>query len=226
MSEIVKKEEEVAGAEFDAGHEDVVEASSEDYSKLMQQYQDKFNIAYMKSQSLWKAEKLQRQTLYSYQRKVNSLLDLLSSYEVDPKNADTEKSEHVLRIENLLKSKGINPKLKSILEPLKEFKDTTKIQNNNHSLNLYLTETIPEVVGDEIDHLEVNPQDAEAWVRRQYPHLVVSKFKPVNVSSTSIQNTVEAPASRPGVKRRRRTPVTAAADQDTEREETGSPQPK
>lgn len=192
-----------------------------DYNKLMEKYQLKFNIAYARSQSLWKAEKVQRRALYAYQRKVNALLELLNSYEEDPAPVDDDD----IRILRLLEDKNINPSVKKILQPLQHFDEKTNI-SNSHRINLYLAETIPEVVGDEVDHLEVNPQEPEAWVRRHYPHLVVSKFRPVAVSSTFVQNSVDTQVPRPPVKRRRRTAnKDSSIEQDTEGEE-GSPQPK
>lgn len=188
--------------EYDAAFEEL-NAEDQDYNKLMEHYQDKFYKAYTKSQALWKAEKVQRQALYAYQRKVNAILDLLSSYE-----EDNAVCENAARIENLCASLE-NPTVRRMLRSLRDLRSTAEI-SNLHRLNLYLTESIPDVVGDEVDHLEVNPQDAEAWVRRSYPHLVVSKFKPITVMSTSIQNTIEATQGRPAPKRRRK-PATATS---------------
>ncbi|CAK7896653.1 hypothetical protein CAAN1_04S06040 [[Candida] anglica] len=207
------------------------EPDGKDYQKLMEKYLEKFNKVHAHSQDLWKEEKTLRQALYSYQRRVNSLLDMLSTSEPHDDDTDTfiNDTANIARIENLVSE---NPSLKDVLGPMKEIfqsgDDSTKV-SQRHLINLFISESVPELVGDSLDHLEINPQDTEPWLRRQYPNLVVSKFKPMNFTPSTVVDVVESVQPARPVNKRKRKPVRdSSQDQDTEHEdiEISSPQPK
>lgn len=55
-----------------------------------------------------------------------------------------------------------------------------------HYINLYINETVPDLINDDLISIETNPQDPESWTRRHYPNLTTSKFKPVHFPANGL----------------------------------------
>lgn len=157
--------------------------TNKDYGKVFEKYQERFSKVYSTSQDLFQAELSQRQALNFYCRRNNALLDLLHESENNepaPLQRQILSENDKLRIDNLMK---LNPKLQKTLSPLLEIENRSQQLKSTYKINLLINETIPELINDDIDNLELNPQDIEPWVRRHYPHLVISKYMPINVSA-------------------------------------------
>lgn len=185
---------------------------SKDYSKIFKKYQEKFDKVYSISQKLFLTEKAQRQTFHYYHRRNNALIDLIEKFDAkhprESKNvisssinndefiSETDKS----RIEKIIE---INPRLKSTLTPLLSIDDSTKetIFKNSYKINLILNESIPELINDDLDIIETNPQDSDNWVKRNYPHLVISKYKSIDLKIDGIKENFK---SQPMINKRKR----------------------
>lgn len=166
---------------------------TKDYSKIFEKYQERFNKVYETSQQLFVSERAQRETLNYYQRRNNALLELLNqlednenTVEIDDILNDNDKS----RIENIIE---MNPNLKTLLDPLLHLEKGNVQLKRSYKINLFLQESIPELVNDDIDLIESNPQSSDTWIRRNHPNLVISKYKPIDLKPSGIRETLEAP---------------------------------
>lgn len=168
---------------------------TEDCAKLFEQYQERFNRAFAISQKLFITERAQRQTLKFYQRRNNALLDILTRVEDTP--SEEFGAADATRIANLI---DLNPKLKDSLEPLLHLDDASATVKASYPVSMLLHELIPELISDDLDIIETNPQESESWVRRNIPNLVISKFSPIELKPTGAREVYEELTS----KRRRR----------------------
>lgn len=177
---------------------------SVDYNKIYDELMERFDKAIHRSQTIHAAEKVQRQTLYHYRRRNNALLDFLrsfddSSYEI----LDESMSVDASRIEGLmLTDHNLQPVLKSILQIAKGESPNSIELGESYGINLAVDELIPELPEDELDAAELNPQDLEMWTRRNFSHLVTSKFKPADVRAKGVRDFVDSSANNN--KRRKR----------------------
>lgn len=176
-----------------------------DYAKIFEKYQDRFNRAYAISKKLFITEKSQRQTLNYYHRRNNTLLDLLDKFEEDDNGHDPFEI-NVARVANII---DLNPQLGQSLTPLLNFNDNQTVKKS-YKVNLLVGENVPELVNDDLDTIEQNPQDTDPWVRRNYSHLVKSKFKSIDVMSKGVKENAEAASL--ASKKRKKLPKDEAAD--------------
>lgn len=164
-----------------------------DYSKIYDDLQEHFNKVYSISQKLFVTEKTQRQTLYYYKRRNDALLDLLSEME-DDYETDDPLNIYGDRISQIISAK---PELAELLSPVSQIasgQDPATIKmKDSYNVNLAVVEAIPDTVIDEVDTVEVNPQDTEMWTRRNYAHLVISKFKPVEIRGKGVREYINSP---------------------------------
>lgn len=180
------------------------EVDDTDYGKVYDELQLQFYEVYNVSQRLAVTEKVQRQTLYSYRRKIDALLNYMAELE----GRDEESIEEPLaldskRIEEILQRK---PGLRKTLTPFLQIAQNELPENikfkKSYNANLAVEELIPDIRQDELDTVEVNPQETEMWVRRNYPHLVVSKFRPVEVRGKDVREHHDPNLLMPKKKRR------------------------
>lgn len=176
---------------------------NKDYSKIFEKYQERFRKVYAISQKLFMTERAQRQTFNHYQRRNNALMDLLNEVEQPNNDQDILSDGDKLRLENLSE---LNPRLKNTLAPLLAIEDPTKNIKikNSYKVNMLLHEGVPELISDDLDLVENNPQDSDFWIRRNYPHLVISKYKPIDLKPTGVHEHFEQ--SQP-LKKGKRKPV-------------------
>ncbi|ABN67875.2 predicted protein, partial [Scheffersomyces stipitis CBS 6054] len=160
-------------------------SSSKDYHKIYEKYHDKFKKVYAQSIRLFESEKSQRQTLAYYQRKNQALLRVLEEFETA--NGYKEEPDSVEQIfaggdrSRLEKIVQQAPHLASSLGPIFQLIAENSISvQKRHYINLYINETVPDLINDDLISIETNPQDPESWTRRHYPNLTTSKFKPVH----------------------------------------------
>lgn len=178
---------------------------SVDYAKVYDKLTDRFNQAYNESQALHLTEKAQRQTLYHYKRRNNALIDFLRSF--DDGTYELLENERMMidasRIENLI---SFQPALADTLNPILKLArgdpPETIHLDSSYEVNLIVDELIPELPNDELDAAELNPQELEMWTRRNFSHLVVSKFKPADVRAKGVREYVDSAANN--MKRRKR----------------------
>lgn len=207
--ENVKAENDDSDPEIEQGHVDHdatqdPTSSNKDYAKLFEKYQERFYKVYSISQKLFQNEVSQRQALSFYQRRNNALIDLLDKFEskeplsptTDQVMAGTDKS----RIENLI---AMNPRLQEVLTPLLAIDDSQQQFKETHKINLLINEAIPDLINDDMGNFELNPQDIEPWVRRHYPNLVISKYKPLTINANKFKETVDT-GSTTTTKRKRK----------------------
>lgn len=166
-----------------------------DYNKIYEGLQERFNKVYSISQKLFVTEKTQRQTMYYYKRRNDALLDLLCELEdCGDEDLDTPTSFDHERIANIISEK---PELGEILDPVLQIalgEDASNIKvKDSYNVDLAVNESIPDIVNDELDTVEVNPQDTEMWTRRNYAHLVISKFKPVEIRGKGVREYINSP---------------------------------
>ncbi|KAK6456408.1 uncharacterized protein RJT20DRAFT_44361 [Scheffersomyces xylosifermentans] len=167
--------------------------SSKDYPRIYERYYEKFKKVYAQSNKLFELEKSQRQTLAYYQRKNNALLKLLDEFETAHGNQNLPDSlEEIFagrdrsRLEAIVEQA---PRLAASLGPLfqliggddeEEVPDNKVEVEKHHLINLYINESIPDLINDDSISIQKNPQDPESWTRRHYPNLTTSRFKPVD----------------------------------------------
>lgn len=165
-----------------------------DYNKIYDGLQERFNKVYSISQKLFVTEKTQRQTMYYYKRRNDALLDLLSEMEEEIEIDDLPMTIDGDRISQIISD---NPDLTEILSPVSEMasgQDPATIKmKDSYNVDLAVVEAIPDIVNDELDTVEVNPQDTEMWTRRNYAHLVLSKFKPVEIRGKGVREYINSP---------------------------------
>lgn len=184
--------------------EDTV-VESIDYYQIYDELMEKFNKVYNESQVLHAAEKVQRQTLYQYKRRKNALIDFLRSFDDSTFEFldDLTMKIDEARIESLLM---FDPSLKQKLMPILQIARDELAQDisleDSAGLSLIVDELIPELQYDELDAAEMNPQEMEMWVRRNFSHLVVSKFKPADIRAKGVRDYVDSSSSN--MKRRKR----------------------
>lgn len=177
--------------------EEFIEGDHVNYNKIYEQLQERFHKAYSLSQKLFITEKAQRQALYHSKRKNLALLEILRDVEkYEEAYDDLPLQIDSARIERLIEAK---PFLKNTLEPLIRMGHhapaATIELKPSYPVNLAVDEAIPEVENDELDSVELNPQETEMWNRRNFSHLVVSKFKPVEIRTKGVREYVDSPAS-------------------------------
>lgn len=166
-----------------------------DYSKIYESLQERFNKVYSVSQKLFVTEKTQRQTMYHYKRRNDALLDLLNDLDNnDAEDLDVPADLSAQRLSNIVSSR---PELGNLLDPLLRMSrgddaKTIKVKDSCN-VDLAVSESIPDIVNDELDTVEVNPQDTEMWTRRNYAHLVVSKFRPVEIRGKGVREYINSP---------------------------------
>lgn len=176
-----------------------------DYAKVYDELLEQFNRAYHQSQTLYMTNKMQRQTLYHYKRRNNAMVDFLRSYDDGAYEAldDEPMPIDAARIESLI---AFRPHLRAVLQPMLQIANDvppSDIQlDESYGINLLVDELIPELPSDELDAAELNPQDLDMWTRRNFYHLVVSKFKPAEIRAKGVRD--YATATTPNVKRRKR----------------------
>lgn len=190
------KDTDESDPEFDQDHTEIdankKSSPNKDYAKLFEKYQERFYKVYSVSQKLFQNEVSQRETLSFYQRRNNALIDLLDKFESGKQ--ETTASPEILsntdisRIENLI---SMNPKLQSILSPLLAIDDPLQQLKHTHKINLLINEAIPELINDDTSNFELNPQDIEPWVRRHYPNLIISKYKPISINANKFNESIE-----------------------------------
>lgn len=190
------KDTDESDPEFDQDHTEIDSnkktSPNKDYAKLFEKYQERFYKVYSVSQKLFQNEVSQRETLSFYQRRNNALIDLLDKFESGKQ--ETTASPEILsntdisRIENLI---SMNPKLQSILSPLLAIDDLLQQLKHTHKINLLINEAIPELINDDTSNFELNPQDIEPWVRRHYPNLIISKYKPISINANKFNESIE-----------------------------------
>lgn len=213
----VKEENDDSDPEFEQGYIDNTQdpsSSNKDYAKLFEKYQDRFYRVYSVSQKLFQNEISQRQTLNFYQRRNNALIDLLDKFEskesITPATDQALPDEDKSRIENLI---AMNPKLQKVLGPLLTIDDPDQQFKETHKINLFVNEAIPDLINDDMSSFELNPQDIEPWVRRHYPNLVISKYKPLKISGNKFKETIDT-GSTTATKRKRKLSKEDENDED------------
>lgn len=175
-----------------------------DYNKIYEGLQERFNKAYAISQKLFITEKTQRQTLYNYKRQNNAILDFLAQLEEVDDDLDQPLEIDHNRIANLISlNSDLHQKLAPLLQMASEPPQNVQL-GGSYNVELTVNEMIPELVCDELDTVEVNPQDTEMWTRRNYSHLVLSKFKPVEVRSKGVREYIDSASLN--TKRRKKLP--------------------
>lgn len=177
-----------------------------DYNKIYDDLLKHFDAAYLRSRTLHLTEKVQRQTLYHYKRRVNALVDYLRLFDdgthdvLDTETMPVDKT----RIENLIL---FDPSLKDVLTPVVQMADETdpaEIQvGQSYGVDLVVDELIPELPDDELDNAEMNPQEVELWARRNFSHLVVSKFKPADIKARGVREDSEVSSILPKRKKKK-----------------------
>ena len=217
--ENVKAENDDSDPEIEQGHEDDDAAqdptsSNKDYAKLFEKYQERFYKVYSVSQKIFQSEVSQRQALSFYQRRNNALIDLLDKFEskelVAPSTDQAPADGVNSRIENLI---AMNPRLLEVLTPLLSIDDPKQQFKETHKINLLINEAIPDLINDDMGNFELNPQDIEPWVRRHYPNLVISKYKPLTISGNKFKETVDT-GSTTTTKRKRKLSKDDENDED------------
>lgn len=195
------KEENPADRENPEAANDVTELT--DYSKLYDTLLNRFNTVYHQSQTLHMTNKMQRQALYHYKRRNNALLDFIRVFD-DPTYDDLDVESmpvDAARIESLV---AFEPSLKVVLAPAVQIAKSVPASeiklDHSFGANLAVDELIPELPYDELEAAEKNPQDIGIWSRRNFSHLVVSKFRPADVRARGVRDY----ASSDNLKRRRR----------------------
>ena len=148
-----------------------------DISKVYNDLQEEFSRKYKKLMALFEQEKSQRQLLEAYQRRTNSVLDVLHQMESPDSEVLVDLSDTQARIDNLLQ---LNPHLTSLNHINSILADSPDFQvNDTLKYNLVLQEAINEIELNDLLLIEKNPQDIELWLRRNQPNLVLSRFKPI-----------------------------------------------
>ncbi|GEQ70736.1 hypothetical protein JCM33374_g4415 [Metschnikowia sp. JCM 33374] len=174
-----------------------------DYNQIYEELQQRFNQSYAISQKLFIAEKTQRQTLYHYKRRLNALLDVLQDIEGDSTDIDEPLAIDTTRLSSIV---AWRPELAQDLNPVLQMaSDDLPSQiplKRSYGVNLAVDEMIPEIPNDELDSIELNPHDTDMWTRRNFMHLVVSKFRPAEIRARGIKEYVDS--SSLGSKRKRR----------------------
>lgn len=148
-----------------------------DISKVYNDLQEEFSSKYKKLMALFEQEKSQRQLLEAYQRRTNSVLDVLHQMESPDSEVLVDLSDTQARIDNLLE---LNPHLTSLNHIKSILADSPDFHvNDTLKYNLVLQEAINEIELNDLLLIEKNPQDIELWLRRNQPNLVLSRFKPI-----------------------------------------------
>lgn len=147
----------------------------DEYKRLQQQ----FKVGYEISQKLFLEEQDQRQAMAFYQRRNNAMLEVLSKVDTQPNSLiSIDKS----RISKIIEQ---SPRLSKTLTPLLEFTNESKL-DKLHYVNLFINESLPELINDDLSSIEINPQNIESWIRRQKLQLISKNFKPIDIPATGI----------------------------------------
>lgn len=166
-----------------------------DYNKIYEGLQEQFNKAYSLSQTLFVTEKTQRQALNYYKRRKNALTDFLADLEASDDDIDMPLQINPQRIANLI---ALKPDLEPTLRPLLHIAAGTDplliALKPTYGVDLTTEELIPDLPNDDLDSVENNPQDTEMWTRRNYSHLVNSKFKPAEIRPKGVRDYFESPS--------------------------------
>lgn len=168
-------------------------ADTTDYNKLYEDLQAQFHESYALSQKLFLTERAQRQTLYHYKRRVDALLDYIGDLE----GRDPDFQQPMVEENQLIDIINKKPHLKDTLAPLLEIITGPAPREvplkQRYNVDLATEEMIPDIINDELDSAELNPQDTEMWVRRNYSYLVVSKFRPLDIRGKGVREYVDLP---------------------------------
>lgn len=166
------------------------------FKNLYEKYHEMFKKVYSHSQNLFSLERAQKQTMRFYQRRNNAFLDVLDQFEgffnnkIIKENLTTNKIVFN-NIESLKKIVKLSPQTNETLESLIEYYSTdsgTKTDNieknyyflqKKYLIDLFVNESIPDLVSDDLTMIESNPQDTKHWCRRSFPNLIPSTFNPL-----------------------------------------------
>lgn len=176
-----------------------------DYAKIHEALLEEFNTAYEKSQTLVVTEKTQRQALYYYQRRNQALLDLLAEFDEDDSWLDEDEDafwkRSSERVEKIVEQDPLlQPSLQPVMDIASRTRDSIIFLKRTARLDLAVAEMVPELHYDELDPVETNPQDIEMWTRRNYSHLVTSKFRPFEIKARGVRDYLD----QAGVNNRKR----------------------
>ncbi|CCE88611.1 Piso0_001383 [Millerozyma farinosa CBS 7064] len=170
-----------------------------DYSLVFDKYKEKFNKAYSLSQKLFDAERASRQTLSYYYRRNNAILDLLDDFGDSAESSNIPDGVDQDRLKNIIE---MNPKLRKPLSELLKVNENSSTLSKQRYIHALVTESLSEFINDDITHLEMNPQDIEFWIRRNYPQLITSKHRLIEVLSDRARNATEDITNVPKKKRK------------------------
>ena len=181
----------------DSSDEDRNTESQKDYAKKFENYRNRFYKAYNLSKKLFDEEIKQRQTLKYYHRRNESILDLI--YQIEngmgkklPTSEEIMQEADVMRLKNIVE---MNPRLEKILNPLTDSDNFDNAFTSSRKINMLIYETISDLINDDMEMLETNPQDIDPWIRKHKPHLVISKFKPMDVSGAKYEDADDVQAA-------------------------------
>lgn len=196
----------------DSSNEDENKESQKDYAKQFENYRNRFYKAYNLSKKLFDEEVKQRQTLKYYHRRNESILDLIYQIEKEmgkrlPTSEQILSEGDVMRLKNIVE---MNPRLEEILRPLIDSDNLENVFTSSRKINMLIYETISDLINDDMEMLETNPQDIDPWIRKHKPHLVISKFKPMDVSGAKFD---EADDTQTVTKKRKLTRDTETDDE-------------
>lgn len=164
--------------------QEVIEPEQEREVDLEQEFKnllERFKAGYEISQKLFLEEQDQRQTLAYYQRRNNALLEMLSKFE-SQSNLPTSIDD--TRINKIIEQSS---RLSKILTPLINFNHETKI-DRLHYVDVFINETIPEQINDDLSGIEINPQSLESWIQHQKFDLISKNMKPIDIPATGIHS--------------------------------------
>lgn len=189
----------------DTDSQNVMPGDFVDYNVIYEGLLAQYAYQHQLSQKLWAAEKTQRQTLYYYKRRNNALLDLLAEFDDEelPENIQSDPA-NTARLANLAK---LRPEIASEINTVLLMSDpdsdpAAALLKKSFAVNLAVDEMIPDIPHDELEPVEQNPQDTDMWTRRNFSHLVVSKFKPAEIKPRGVREYTDSSTS--SVKRRKK----------------------
>lgn len=173
-------------------NDDAIINEAEDLSSVYELYKRRFQNAYTKSIQLFEHEQAQRQTLYYYQRRNNAILGILDAYEESSGNQKTQVQDPVSEIAKidqiLARSPVLAPELSKVKALLSQSESDISglLLRKRHLLDLYINESVPELINDDVASHENNPQSIHSWAKRNYPDLISVNFKPINFTTEGL----------------------------------------
>ncbi|EDK45144.1 hypothetical protein LELG_03323 [Lodderomyces elongisporus NRRL YB-4239] len=187
------KQEQAAPNYLDFSIENVNSKTLEELQDLFSLLQEQFKASSAKLEKTRKQEQYQRTTMAYYQRRNDALLNILDESGLESQTHldtdykipnDDEKRRIDLIIERVPRiAKTLKPLAQDLGEKGNKMTGsfTSKTINSNHFINMYLLETIPDLADDDLMQLEVNPQEADSWCRRNLPNLVNAQNVPITL---------------------------------------------